>query len=299
MSDLKKGGPLRSTGTTYAPFDRSLPAYGINCIALPALGGQNTVDDDFVKKVARTITLIFGSGGSIDSTLQQSTLESMLSWKCAQCIGYGTMGDYSPPLNDSNYSGWDNTRDTNANVDFIWQLSSGTYKDQITEVLEHALHTITVYGLQYSFPTKMNQTNQTSDIYLAMQQAITTNGSDGNPIFDTSGYSGSMSDPDYRALLMREYYYLLVYAEWGFITNFVEGGSLAPEWNDSAINSAGVQSYNPLGHQLYLDTAAKTITAPSTSTLTTMYDGGSSGYTNDYEIVRSTNVDFSGPVTVK
>lgn len=296
MSDLKKGGPLRSTGTTYAPFDRSLPAYGINCIALPALGGQNTVDDDFVKKVARTITLIFGSGGSIDSTLQQSTLESMLSWKCAQCIGYGTMGDYSPPLNDSNYSGWDNTRDTNANVDFIWQLSSGTYKDQITEVLEHALHTITVYGLQYSFPTKMNQTNQTSDIYLAMQQAITTNGSDGNPIFDTSGYSGSMSDPDFRALLMREYYYLLVAAEWGYISTF--STSLAPEWNDSAINSAGVQTYNALGHQLYLDTAAKVLTAPDTSTMSTIFaSGDNSGYQEDVGSLQISGVDFSGTVT--
>ena len=32
------------------------------------------------------------------------------------------------------------------------------------------------------------------------------------------------------ALLMREYLYLLIYAEWNFITTYVSGGTLAPEW---------------------------------------------------------------------
>jgi len=241
---------------------------------------------------------MFGSGGSIDSTDQLDTMTQMSNRSTVQRLGYGSPGSYSPSVvadnaND-NYPGIDYTGYTNSMVDYIWEVAAGN--DAVMEVVEHLLHTITVFGLQHSYPTKMNQTNQTSDIYLAMQQAINTNGSDGNPIFDTSGYSGSMSDPDFRALLMREYYYLLVAAEWGYISTF--STSLAPEWNDSAINSAGVQTYNALGHQLYLDTAAKVLTAPDTSTMSTIFaSGDNSGYQEDVGSLQISGVDFSGIVT--
>ena len=71
-----------------------------------------------------------------------------------------------------------------------------------------------------------------------------------------------------------------------------------PEWNDSAINSAGVQTYNALGHQLYLDTAAKVLTAPNTSTMSTIFaSGDNSGYQEDVGSLQISGVDFSGTVT--
>lgn len=294
---IKSGGPILST-SGYTPFTKVLRVNGLKLITLPAIGGAPAVSDAWTKKVAKTIQLMFGSGGSIDSTDQLDTMTQMSNRSTVQRLGYGSPGSYSPSVvadnaND-NYPGIDYTGYTNSMVDYIWEVAAGN--DAVMEVVEHLLHTITVFGLQHSYPTKMNQTNQTSDIYLAMQQAINTNGSDGNPIFDTSGYSGSMSDPDFRALLMREYYYLLVAAEWGYISTF--STSLAPEWNDSAINSAGVQTYNALGHQLYLDTAAKVLTAPDTSTMSTIFaSGDNSGYQEDVGSLQISGVDFSGTVT--
>lgn len=294
---IKSGGPILST-SGYTPFTKVLRVNGLKLITLPAVGGAPAVSDAWTKKVAKTIQLMFGSGGSIDSTDQLDTMTQMSNRSTVQRLGYGSPGSYSPSVvadnaND-NYPGIDYTGYINSMVDYIWEVAAGN--DAVMEVVEHLLHTITVFGLQHSYPTKMNQTNQTSDIYLAMQQAITTNGSDGNPIFDTSGYSGSMSDPDFRALLMREYYYLLVAAEWGYISTF--STSLAPEWNDSAINSAGVQTYNALGHQLYLDTAAKVLTAPDTSTMSTIFaSGDNSGYQEDVGSLQISGVDFNGTVT--
>ena len=296
---IKSGGPILST-SGYTPFTKVLRVNGLKLIILPAIGGATAVSDAWTKKVAKTIQLMFGSGGSIDSTDQLDTMTQMSNRSTVQRLGYSSPGSYSPSVvadnaND-NYPGIDYTGYINSMVDYIWEVAAGN--DAVMEVVEHLLHTITVFGLQHSYPTKMNQTNQTSDIYLAMQQAITTNGSDGNPIFDTSGYSGSMSDPDFRALLMREYYYLLVASEWNYINEFVEGDSLAPEWNDSAKTSAGVQTYNALGHQLYLDTAAKVLTAPDTSTMSTIFaSGDNSGYQEDVGSLQISGVDFSGNVT--
>lgn len=294
---VKTGSTIIET-TGYTPWTKLLFVNGIRCLSLPAIGGATAVSDAWLKKVAKTIQLMFGTGGSIDTTIQNQVLQAQYDNSTAQLIGYQGGGAYTPSILDSNansnYPGIEHTKDTNKNVDFIWEIAPGN--DAVMEVVEHLLHTITVYGLQNasSISSKMNQSNQTSDIYNAMQQARTTNGSDGNPIFDISSYSGDFAgDAEYRALLMREYYYLLVAAEWGFISTF--STSLAPEWNDSAINSAGVQTYNALGHQLYLDTAAKVLTAPNTSTLSTIFaSGDNSGYQADYGPLTATGVELDG-----
>lgn len=298
---VKTNGPLLET-SGYYPWTKMILVNGLKCLSLPAIGGATATSDAYLKKVAKTVELMFGSGGSIDSTIQTETMNAMVTNRTAQFVGYSSPGAYDPSIvaddaND-NYPGIDYTRYTNNNVDFIWEVSSGV----IMEVVEHLLHTITVYGLQgaSSISSKMNQGNQTSDLYNAMQQARTTNGSDGNPIFDISGYSGSFSDPDFRALLMREYYYLLVASEWNYINEFVDGDSLASEWNDSAKTSAGVQTYNALGHQLYLDTAAKVLTAPNTSTMSTIFaSGDNSNYQADYgQISASGGVTISAGITL-
>ena len=43
-------------------------------------------------------------------------------------------------------------------------------------------------------------------------------------MFDISGYSGTFpgTDADFRALLMRDYLYLLVLGEWNYITELIE-----------------------------------------------------------------------------
>ena len=106
----------------------------------------------------------------------------------------------------SNYPGLEKFNYNNQSVDMIWEQPAGSLNGdgQVLEVLEHLLHTITVYGL--SAEPALAQTNQTNALYLAMVEAID------NGRFDLSGYSGTFPgvDADFRALLMREYVYLLI-----------------------------------------------------------------------------------------
>ena len=58
---------------------------------------------------------------------------------------------------------------------------------------------------------------------------------------------------DYHALVMREYVFLLTYAEWGYIEEFVDGGSLAPEWADNSRTPEELAINNPLGHRTLME----------------------------------------------
>ena len=194
---------------------------------------------------------------------QPPVLQKMQSLKTIQRIGYIGMGSYTPNL--ETLAGWDQTSDNNANVDFVWENTTLTPQAQITEVLEHLLHTITTFGLPGAYPNVFNQTSPSGPTYAAMSEAIN------NGVFDTSGYSQQPGETldEFRALLMREYLYLLIYAEWNFIATYISGGTLAPEW--TATTPALVATDNPLGHALYTDYISKLLVTPSTTILNTIF----------------------------
>jgi hypothetical protein len=278
------GGPLETT-TAYPPFDRSLAINGSTLVALPSLGIVPKVSDEFVKKVARVYELILEPDGpGILYNKQANVLQKMQSLKVIQRIGYTGMGAYSPGL--ETLPGWDNTNDNNANVDFIWELPAATPSAQITEVLEHTLHTLTTLGLPGAYPTVFNQTSSYGPTFAAMSQAIN------NGTFDTSGYTqqpGQTLD-EFNSLLMREYLYLLIYAEWNFIALYVSGGTLAPEW--TATTPTLVATQNPLGHALYVDYISKLLVKPDTTILNSMFaPSGLSEYIPFENIPESGNID--------
>ena len=108
--------------------------------------------------VARCVELILDpSIAGINYNKQAAALEKMQSLKTIQRIGYVGMGSYNPNL--ETLPGWDDTMDNNANVDFVWENPSSSTNAQITEVLEHILHTITTFGLPGSYPNVFNQTS--------------------------------------------------------------------------------------------------------------------------------------------
>jgi hypothetical protein len=267
------GGPLSPT-TLYPPFAKSLPINGMTLVSLGAISGAPAVSDSFVEKVARTIEMILDpTATGIIYDKQAAVLQSMQSKRTIQRIGYVGMGEYSPAL--ETLPGWDNTNDTNANVDFVWETppNTGTApKSQITEVIEHVLHTITTFGFPGAYPNVFNQTSPSGPTFAAMSEAIN------NGTFDTSAYvqQPGQSNNEYNALLMREYLFLLIFAEWDFITPYA--GSLAPEW--TASSPIMVASQNPLGHALYRDYISKLIVTPSTTVLNTIFASTSapSGY---------------------
>ena len=63
-----------------------------------------------------------------------------------------------------------------------------------------------------------------------------------------------------------------------------EGGSLAPEWSDSANTPSGIQQNNPLGYALFNNYISPVLSKPDLSQLRSMFqdnDGGQSGYVPD------------------
>ena len=270
---LYAGGAIGTT-TLYPPFTKALPINGMTLISLPALPNAIAVSDNFVETVARCVELILDPDATgIIYDKQATLLSGLATKKTIQRIGYVGMPQYNPSL-ETYLPGWDNTNDNNSAVDFVWQLGGGsTPADKITETLEHVLHTITTYGLPSAYPTIFNQSNSSGPVWLAMSEAINNNQ------FDTSAYTiqpGETVD-DFNALLMREYLYLLIYAEWNFIATYVSGGSLAPEW--VPVTSSDVATNNPLGHALYTNYISKVLAKPSTTILNSMFSiGGVSGY---------------------
>ena len=66
---------------------------------------------------------------------------------------------------------------------------------------------------------------------------------------------------------------------WEYITVYISGGSLSPEWNDNSRTQAGVQTNNPLGYALYNNFISKVISKPTQATLDAMFAvSGASGY---------------------
>ena len=70
---------------------------------------------------------------------------------------------------------------------------------------------------------------------------------------------------------------------WEF-SEFWEGGSLSPEWNDNARTPEGVLANNPLGYEIYNTYFKPVISIPSKELLRTIFqdnDQGESGYVPD------------------
>ena len=148
--------------------------------------------------------------------------------------------------------------------------------------MEHVLHTIHMLGIKGAVEGSLqalNGSDQSSEVYKAMDEAVE------NGAFDLEGYGGSLDrDLDFTGqVILKEYLYLLTFGMWEY-NEFWDGGSLAPEWSDSARTPEGVLELNPLGHALYTKYLAPIISQPSKEILLDMFqdnDQGAHGYLSD------------------
>ena len=125
----------------------------------------------------------------------------------------------------------------------------------------------------------LNGSDQSSEVYKAMDEAVE------NGAFDLEGYGGSLDrDLDFTGqVILKEYLYLLTFGMWEY-NEFWDGGSLAPEWSDSARTPEGVLDLNPLGYALFTKYLAPIISQPSKEILLDMFqdnDQGAHGYLSD------------------
>ncbi len=295
--DFYTSGKLTNV-SDHGPFNRTIAVYGIEVGGLRGIGGNSAVEDEFIRKVAQTIKILLNpNGNNIDKNSQLNAIKKLKDLDTLQRVGAGEYTSYNPRLDDGNYSGWDITNDSHSVTDFIWQynlpgepIKSGN--DQITEVLEHLLHTLVRFALPGAYPDVFLLIDERSEkyrnyekpplsglLYEAAKEAIT------NKVFDPSSYYHLGQDSyDYWKTVMVEYQYALTFAEWNYIQKYVQGGSLDPEWSDSFLSVDAIKNNNPLGHKLFEEYISTIIVKPSEDELEEMFKAdnlGSSNYIPD------------------
>ncbi len=284
------------TSLEIEPFNRYIEVYGVKIAGLKATGGNVAVEDEFIKKIAQTTKLLLNpEDTSIDSYYQINAIKHLKTINTLQRIGVEGMDSYTPNLNGDNYSGWDLTNDKHSLTDFIWQFnlsgdSGKTANSQITEVLEHLLHTLVRFALPGAFPAQFLFIEDRSPdyggdaskeepilsglLYEAAKEAIN------NGVFDASSYNHMGVDNfTYWKTVMVEYQYALTFAKWGYIEKY--SGSLEPEWSDNYLTHDKIKEGNPLGHSLYENYIKKVISKPSNNELEKIFkenNQGASGY---------------------
>ena len=254
---MSRSAGLYSGSNNLGPFSHFIDVNGIKIVSLGNIGGQQSVDKKFTLKAARVVQELLSSKYSEIDSVKQNKLISYLSENAViQRVGVSSYDLYRPDLERE--SGWDELMDSTLNTDFIWQVDSETGNTQATEVIEHTLHTITRFGLPGIYSKKFNYNSSKSLISKAFEEAIE------NGVYNTEDYSGGdLNDPDFQVMLKQEYLYCLIYANWGMIKSHVDGGSLAPEWSDSHLDSKSIGRDNPLGQGLFDQYISKVIAKPN------------------------------------
>lgn len=281
-------------------YDRELTINGIKLIVAGDIGGQLAVPNFWIYKTARVFQLLIDKDAEdIDSNSQLSmikTLKGEIGWHqgypSGQRIARGGGNEYSPNFLDDNrnqsYPGLEAFEDALALDDMVWYKnidSQATGDDDINEIMEHTLHTLHRFGVRGGVQGSTEALNieaeeediTNTDVFLAMKEAYT------NGVFDIEGYGGDINNRDAWPVMLKEYQYLLTYGMWEF-SEFWEGGSLSPEWNDNARTPEGVLANNPLGYELYNTYFKPVISIPSKEILREIFqdgDQGESGYIVD------------------
>ena len=281
-------------------YDRELTINGIKLIVAGDIGGQLAVPDFWIYKTARVFQLLIDKDAEdIDSNSQLSmikTLKGEIGWHqgypSGQRIARGGGNEYSPNFLDDNrnqsYPGLEAFEDALALDDMVWYKnidSQATGDDDINEIMEHTLHTLHRFGVRGGVQGSTEALNieaeeediTNTDVFLAMKEAYT------NGVFDIEGYGGDINNRDAWPVMLKEYQYLLTFGMWEF-SEFWEGGSLSPEWNDNARTPEGVLANNPLGYELYNTYFKPVISIPSKEILREIFqdgDQGESGYIVD------------------
>jgi len=244
--------------STFSPFTRYLDVNKLRFFA------RSEVSNTFMESVASTFEAMVMNTTAIDYNKRAAFFTSLSVLNAYQRIGY---------IGPSNYSGSIDTNPggsyTNNAIDYIWEETGKTETQVIGEVLEHLLHTITAIGFNTSFDLYQWAWNTTSSpLHLAMQQAIS------NGIYDVSSYADKKSDTAaYNKITATEYAYWLILAEWGYFefAGKVETGYGTGNSEFTVGTSAEVESKNPLGHKLYLDTVAKILSVPDKDVIRSLF----------------------------
>jgi hypothetical protein len=223
----------------YKPFTKKLLVYGHILI------GRDDISDDFMRKVAKTIKAIFPKRADMNAALQEEVLRNMHRYNSV--IPF-FKGEPERIVSED----MERTRSQNSICDIIMQDVPG----QVMEVVEHILHYVSDIGLHYTFPDEWG-ISKTSKLYLAMQEA-TSKG-----YYDITQYNDIDEEEARDRVIIQEFAYWLISSAWNLQEPY---GPKEAEWKQIKTLS-DLQTKLPRAYELYQETAAKIMVAPSLATL--------------------------------
>ena len=233
---------------SYLDYHRYIDVAGLRMFVLPEVG------EEFIYKVGEIYYLMLQKGEHIDQDIRSSYLKTVKNDFVFQKIGYEGPERYGldsdpPGIDCCPGKGYEDNQ-----TDFIWEYPSASGDDQIGEVVEHLLHTVTGVAFALEF-TEWNWENPNSEIILAMNEAIEKN------IFDISSYEeikNSGNIEDFNRITSIEF------AFWGIVTEWGYGDIYDLPHDEFTISTPSeVKEQLPLFHKLFEDTIKTIFTPPN------------------------------------
>ena len=232
---------------SYLDYHRYIDVAGLRMFVLPEVG------EEFIYKVGEIYYLMLQKGEHIDQDIRSSYLKTVKNDFVFQKIGYEGPERYGldsdpPGIDCCPGKGYEDNQ-----TDFIWEYPDASGDDQIGEVVEHLLHTVTGVAFALEF-TEWNWENPNSEIVLAMNEAIEKN------IFDISSYErikNSGNIEDFNRITSIEF------AFWGIVTEWGYGDIYDLPHDEFTISTPNeVKEQLPLFHKLFEDTIKTIFTPP-------------------------------------
>ena len=233
---------------SYLDYHRYIDVAGLRMFVLPEVG------EEFIYKVGEIYYLMLQEGEHIDQDIRSSYLKTVKNDFVFQKIGYEGPERYGldsdpPGIDCCPGKGYEDNQ-----TDFIWEYPGASGDDQIGEVVEHLLHTVTGVAFALEF-TEWNWENPNSEIVLAMNEAIEKN------IFDISSYEeikNSGNIEDFNRITSIEF------AFWGIVTEWGYGDIYDLPHDEFTISTPSeVKEQLPLFHKLFEDTIKTIFTPPN------------------------------------
>jgi len=224
------------------------------------LFAKEGVNDLFLENVGKAYEAMFEDNILIDESMRSHYLSISKSKYVYQRVGLFAEDNpnFDPGTPPSPF-------DDNA-TDYIWEIKEKG-EEQIGEVIEHLLHTVTnvIYYLAYS--NEWNYDDTSSLLNKAMQESIDKG------IYDISSYDEIKNDKEiYNKILTQEYAYWLILAEWNYFIiagKKMEGISGNEEFTIGT--SLEIASQLPLGHKLYKEYIEKILSIPDPGTIKLLF----------------------------
>ena len=243
--------------SSYLDFQRYLDVADIRIFILPE------VSDDFAYKVADLYNLMLEEGENINYELRDKYLINTKNNLVFQKVGYEGPERYNldsdpPGVDCCPGKGYEDNH-----TDFIWEYLNVRPEEQIGEVIEHLLHTITGVAFALEFE-EWNWENPNSKINLAMEEAVD------NGIFDISSYEdikkyGSIED--FNKVTAIEF------AFWGIIVSWDYGDIYELPHDEFTISTPEeLKQELPIFYSLYQDTFNKIFSTPEKDAVEELFE---------------------------